>query len=155
MDISRISIVAAARSQLGVKYQKDAEVPNLAMHCTGLISYALKAGIGLTLPKSVEQGPIAGFTDGRILDFLEEFGCEEINRYEALPGDIIVWNYGGAPHHTGLITKTDPEIWVIHSSATYGKVAEHPLGCGQWIRRLNSVWSITAPLQKFVEETKS
>lgn len=150
--LARTAIVTAARSQLGVKYEKDAEVPNVAMHCTGLLSYALQTGIGMEIPCSVGQGPIAGFTDARILDFIKEMGCEEIDLSLALPGDIVTWNYGPAAHHTGMISEIkNGAPWVIHSSAAYNKVAEHPLGTGQWRRRLNSVWSIESPLKEFLE----
>lgn len=123
--LCREEIVARARSQEGVKYHKDQYVPGLALDCVGLLRYAYdyQQELDSRLYSTILTGE--SLVDAfRALGFTETFNPK--------PGDIIIWNYAGNPHHTGIYTETE---FCIHASAAYGKVFEHAI-TGEWIDRL-------------------
>lgn len=137
----RLKIIEAATSQLGVKYHKDTRCPGVAFDCVQFVGWCYEQALGKPVIFPL-QGSCVGFIDDRILRYLEALGARKIPLHKAKEGDIIVWNYKGIPHHTGMIYSTAP-LECVHSCATYGKVVAHSL-TGEWAvgRRLNSVWSI-------------
>ena len=141
MENVRTKIIQAATSQLGVAYHKDIRLPGVAFDCVQFVGWCYEQALGFPVNFPL-QGSCAGFTDDRILIYLLELGATKIPLKDAKEGDIIVWNYKQVPHHTGLIYSVNP-LECVHSCATYGKVAAHPLA-GEWAagRRLNSIWKI-------------
>ena len=140
----RQKIINAATSQLGVKYHKDARVPNVAFDCVQFIGWCYEQGLGQPVRFPL-QGPCLGFKDNRIIDYIQSVGGQEISLEEALPADVIIWCYRDSPHHTGMIypSQDSHQHWAVHSCAKYGKVAAHPLG-NEWAegRRFHSVWRL-------------
>lgn len=138
----RQAIVDAATSQLNVPYHKDSRVPNVAFDCVQFVGWCYEQALGIPVNFPL-QGTCAGFLDERIINYLKQLGGVRIPISQAKEGDIIVWNYKNVPHHTGMIYKTSPEPWCVHSCATYRKIAAHPLN-GEWAagRRLHSVWNV-------------
>jgi cell wall-associated NlpC family hydrolase len=124
VHLNRKDIVSRARTQLGVKYHKDQYVPGLALDCVGLIRYAYdyKQGLDSRLYSTILTGT-------SLVDAFKALGF--VATPEPQPADVIIWNYAGNPHHTGLYTQED---CCIHASAAYGKVFEHEI-VGEWVDR--------------------
>jgi cell wall-associated NlpC family hydrolase len=125
VPLNRNDVVQRARTQLGVKYHKDQYVPGLALDCVGLIRYAYdyQQELDSRLYSTILTGT-------SLVDEFKRLGFVETT--EPKPGDVIIWNYAGNPHHTGLYVGDNR---CIHASATYGKVFEHEIR-GEWIDRL-------------------
>lgn len=125
MLLNRPEIIARARSQENVRYQKDQYVPGLALDCVGLIRYAYdyQEELDLRLYSKVLTGE-------SLIQGAKELGFVETNTPQ--PADILIWEYSGHPYHTGIYTGNNS---CIHSSAAYGKVFEHEI-TGEWVSRL-------------------
>jgi cell wall-associated NlpC family hydrolase len=141
-QLQRKVIVTAARSQLNVKYIKDARTPFAGLDCIGLISFSY----GQIFPQAQDvpiQGFCGGFTDDRLLKHLESYNFKQTTLDDAQPGDIVVWTYKEVPHHTGILTEKKGDMWwVIHACAKYKRVTEHSLSA-EWDYRYHSVWTLT------------
>jgi cell wall-associated NlpC family hydrolase len=124
--LNRESIVSRAREQLGVPYHVDQYVPGLALDCVGLVRYAYdyQEDLDSRLYSVVLTG------DSLVQNFIR-LGFDFTTNPE--PGDVIIWTYGGNPHHTGIYTG---DGCCIHSSAAYGKVHEHLIAF-EWVDRLH------------------
>ena len=137
----RQKIIEAANSQINVPYHKDIRLPGVAFDCVQFVGWCYEQALNTPVNFPL-QGPCAGFLDNRIIDYIKELGGAKISLSQAKEGDVVIWTYKGVPHHTGMIYSTNP-LWVVHSCATYRKVAHHPLG-GEWGpgRRFHSAWNL-------------
>jgi len=133
VPLNRKTILERARSQSGVRYHKDQYVPGLALDCVGLIRYAYdyQQGLDSRLYSTILTGT-------SLVDAFKALGFVETS--EPQPADVIIWNYAGNPHHTGLYTGNHN---CIHASAAYGKVFEHEIK-GEWLDRFYCYLTLSA-----------
>jgi cell wall-associated NlpC family hydrolase len=133
LKVNRQEIVDRAREQLGVKYHKDQFVPGLALDCVGLIrhAYNFERDVDTRLYSSV-------LTSDRLVQNAKMYGFEEVSVPEL--GDIIVWEFGRNPYHTGIYTGDNH---CIHSSAAFEKVFEHEI-VDEWQSRFVCWMSLTS-----------
>ncbi len=78
--------VAAAVSQIGVRYQYGASQPGVAMDCSGLTSWAWSQG-GLRIPRTAA----AQYT-----------ATQRISKSQLQPGDLVFWGSGGRVTHVAM-----------------------------------------------------
>lgn len=61
---------------------------------------------------------------------------DKIELSEALPGDCLIMAFDSEPQHLAVISKIEPEIYIIHAYSLARKVVEHRLD-DVWKSRLN------------------
>jgi cell wall-associated NlpC family hydrolase len=141
----RQKIISIAESQIGAVYHKDARIPRTAtergaLDCVQFVAFCY----------GMKDVPIQGtpvcFTDTRMTDYIRKYHAKQITLEEALPGDVLFFDYSGTSHHCGIVYPSpsgSEELWMIHSSAAYRSVKAHPM-TGEWSpgRRFHSVWRI-------------
>lgn len=103
-------LIAAARSNLGVRYKYGGNSPTTGFDCSGFICWTFEQ-VGVALPRSVREQAVIG---------------QEIARSELQPGDIVVFK--GTNHrsgwHAGIYTG---EGRFIHSPRSGKTVTETAL----------------------------
>ena len=88
---ARNTIIAAAKSQLGVRYSLGASQPGVAMDCSGLTSYAYRqAGI------SIARSSRAQYSQVRAR------GNLKTSTGALTPGDLVFYQAGGVIYHVAI-----------------------------------------------------
>jgi len=117
------AIIAAARSQIGVKFQHQGRVAGLALDCAGLAAY-VAGQIGAEFNELPGYGRVPN--NGLMESVLDGQPC--LTRvYDRQPGDILLMRFSREPQHVAIFTGEN----IIHSYEAVGQVCEH---------RLDSVW---------------
>lgn len=129
--LNRGIVVTAARSQVGVRYQKDTYAPGLALDCVSLCLFAYTQG-GAKLPTHIDYKQRAlSIGPSTLHNILTDYGFTVTKTPRK--GDLATWCYLGIPAHIGVISQVDP-LWVIQSTNIYGEVTEHRVE-GIWKNR--------------------
>jgi cell wall-associated NlpC family hydrolase len=134
--MSAEQIIAAARAQLGVRFQHQARAPGLALDCAGLLVHVLDV---LGLPYVDERGYPRQPYKGLIKSILDAQSSLRLlpNKSEAAAGDVLLMRLKIEPQHVAIYTgKT-----IIHSYSQVGKVVEHDL-TPDWLRLITNVYRI-------------
>jgi len=140
----RLLAVQYAREWLGTKYVKNQCCKGAGADCICILFDTLKR-LGIDIGTKPQQY-CDFFTDDRMVRFMESLGAAPQTPLTiGDAGDIILWTYGPAAHHAGLVTGRDArgQMTVIHSIASYGRVFEHsitPNSEWNWGHRLHSLW---------------
>ncbi len=137
----REQLVAIARSQLGIRWQHQAALKDVACDCIGLILITA-AVYGMPEAKAFASDPdFKGYGRKPDRDKLT-LAC---NRYlipiqlgEIQPADIVVMRFESDPQHFGLITGVKPHT-IIHAHAMARKVVEHGID-HIWRNRFVRAW---------------
>ncbi|MGZ8927145.1 MAG: C40 family peptidase [Methylobacter sp.] len=119
MTITAQTIIEAARSQLGVKFQHQGRCPGLALDCAGLGAYVAQA-----IGAEYNEWPGYGRSphQGLLESVLDNQPCLEIV-LDRQPGDLLLMRFGREPQHVAIFTGDT----IIHSYEPVGMVCEHGL----------------------------
>jgi hypothetical protein len=125
--MTRTQIVAAARSQLGVRYQHQAAVKDVACDCVGLL---LIVGAMFSMPEAAAFANDMRYRaygrppNPRLMISACDLYLDRILPSEALLGDIALGRVEKEPQHFGIISALNP-AYVIHAYGQVGKVVEN------------------------------
>lgn len=120
----REDIVSEARKYLGVRFQHQGRTQH-GIDCVGLVVV-----VGKTL--GLLNADRVGYSRRPFNDELPKFMLEEfVSVDEALPGDILTFDFGPGVSHAGIVTPSG----LIHAYASKRKVVEHRLD-DDWRRKV-------------------
>lgn len=124
-------IIAAARSQLHVKFRHQGRIAGQWLDCAGLVAY-----VADQIGADYNEWPGYGRTphDGLLKTVLDEQPCLE-RVYTRQPGDILLMRFGREPQHIAICAGDT----VIHSYEAVGEVVEHTLDA-EWAARIVGVY---------------
>jgi len=128
-QIHRSQIVMAARRHLGTRFQHQARKEGVAIDCVGLLVLVARE---LGVPH-LDSRRYSRFPDGKALVDHLHYSCDRLPTIaHARAGSVLVFEFLGPdwPQHVGIRT----DRGMIHTSATVGKVVEHPYD-EWWIAR--------------------
>lgn len=139
-DLSRETLIAAARGWLGTPFHHQASVRQVGCDCIGLIrGVALELG----LPQgSFDDARYRGYSrvpiPGLLLQGLRTSLTPVAGGLDdALLGDILLFRIDDAPQHLALKT----EAGMLHAYARKRRVVEHIID-DYWHRRFVSAWRL-------------
>jgi uncharacterized protein YijF (DUF1287 family) len=138
---TRAEIIAAARSQIGVRYQHQAALKDVACNCVGLL--VIVAGICAIPEAAAFENDIRfkGYgmpPNPRLLVLGLDTYLDRIPPAVALTGDIVLGRIEREPQHLGILSSVDPP-YVIHAHNSVGHVAENRIDAN-WRGRLLRVY---------------
>lgn len=125
--MTRDQIVAAARSQIGVRYAHQAAVKDVACDCVGLL---LIVGGMLGIPEAAAFANDMRYRaygrppNPRLMISACDLYLDQVQITEALPGDIALGRVEKEPQHFGIISALNP-AYVIHAYGQVGRVVEN------------------------------
>jgi len=134
----RSEIIQEARDWINTPYHNQARVKHIGVDCAQLIAgVAIESGIMMevNVPAYSPEWQLHN-KEEKMLGILEDFGCTEIRTEDALPGDILCFQFGRVCSHLGILV--EPTRFV-HARIDIGKVVEHELS-GDWVKRLKKVY---------------
>ena len=118
--VSPEAVVAAARAQLGVKWQHQARLPGVALDCAGLVICVARE-LGLVAPE-VDVNGYSRVPDGSMLRW-----CLQYMRPLSAPqpGAVLVGAWQRHPQHMGVLAAyRHGGHSLVHACSTAGKVVE-------------------------------
>jgi len=127
-------ILAAARSQLGVKFRHQARVADQFLDCAGLVAY-----VATQLNVEFNEWPGYGRSpsQGLLQSVLDNQPClDKVS--DRQPGDVLLMRFGREPQHLAICAGAT----MIHSYEAVGQVCEHDLDA-LWISRITAVYRFT------------
>lgn len=142
-DTQRIEIVIQARRLSGVRFVHAGRTDN-GVDCVGLLLVAAwRAGIHV-----LDSTSYSSIVDGARVKMEIERACiEREPPYVWRPGDVLLFNVGGSPQHTAMITEimpgtdhVDDRVYMIHAHQSLGKVVEHRMD-RSWSNRLVGIYT--------------
>lgn len=137
--IYRAQIAEAARTQIGVRWQHQAALKDVAADCRGLL--IIVAGmLGIPEGKAIlADARFSGY--GRIPDpaRLLEACAEYLNPGRGELGDILLLRFEREPQHFALISRLKPRR-MIHAYAQARKVVENGID-HLWMSRVVRTYS--------------
>ncbi|CAK7043275.1 MAG: hypothetical protein DELT_02920 [Desulfovibrio sp.] len=111
------TVVAKARSQIGVRYKYGGTTPKTGFDCSGLIQWSYQQ-CGVTVPRNTKQQAKAG---------------KSVKKSQLKPGDIIVFRISSRSGlHTAVYSGNGK---FIHSPSTGKRIREDKLNSDYWSRR--------------------
>ncbi|MGN6580676.1 MAG: C40 family peptidase [Bordetella sp.] len=111
-------ILSEALEQLGTPYRYGGDSPATGFDCSGLIQYAAKHSIGMTLPRNAAEQAAFGIP---------------IARSELRPGDLVFFNTMGARYsHVGIYLGADR---FVDAPSTGGVVRIDDMTVSYWNSR--------------------
>jgi len=116
----RDEIIREARAWIGVRWRHQGR-SRFGVDCVGLVIQA-----GRSIGVEFEDAPYPRRPDGTFLDGFRKRGREKAVR-DAQPGDALVFVFGGAPCHIGILTWKEGQWHLVHAHAHRRKVVEEPL----------------------------
>lgn len=124
---TRAEIVAAARSQVGVRTQHQAAVKDVACDCIGLL--LIVAGmLGMSevtaFKRDLRFNAYSRPPNPRLMVAACDAYLDRIIPSQALPGDIALGRVEKEPQHFGIISSIDP-AYMIHAYSQVGRVTEN------------------------------
>lgn len=127
--MTREEIVAAARSQLGVRYQHQAAVRDVACDCIGLIAVVAEiCGVGEAAIWSADprRHAYASQPDPAMLREAAADYLDPIDLAAAGLGDVLLLRYRlqPSPSHFSIVSGLVP-LYGVHSYASAHKVVEN------------------------------
>lgn len=121
----REDLVKTMNSIVGKPFKDGGRNIDYGFDCVGAIVYvAEKNGIQVKDLKGYSQTPSNGF-------FLEaiENNLEKVKKENVKAGDLVIFSILSEFHHIGMITKTEPQMWIAHAvSGTTNKIVDHEFG---------------------------
>ncbi len=118
--VSGDSIVATARTQIGVKYKSGGTRPDTGFDCSGFVCWTY-AQYGVNLPRKTDDQASAGAS---------------VKRRDLRPGDVVVFRISRwAGLHTGIYTGKNK---FIHSPSAGKRIREESLNVDYWSKRFVS-----------------
>lgn len=128
---SRQDLIAIARTWIGVPFRHQGR-NKLGVDCGGLLMcIGQQAGLTIIQPDTYSMSP-----DIALVRRALQANCTEIKMSDALPGDVLLLAFAGAPQHVALLT----DIGLLHAWAKPGKVVEHLIDA-QWQRRIVAAYA--------------
>lgn len=115
-------VVAEARSWIDTPYHNCADVKGAGVDC-GMIIVRVFVDTGLVAPfdpRPYAQDWHLHRDDERYLGWVRTW-CEPVE--EPRPGDLVVFRYGRAYSHGGIVVSTDP-VAIVHAYLDEGRVLE-------------------------------
>jgi len=140
MTIKRDTIVAIARSWIGTKWQHQASLKGVATDCVGLARGVYAEATGQEIVGTWDYPATWHLfkSDERMIAELKNYATE-IDKADALPGDLLIFGFGKGPaHHIGILAT--PETFV-HAWADVGQVAETRLDAF-WTKNLRTAFRL-------------
>lgn len=133
---------------------------NFAPWCASFVSYIFqKSGSGNVVRNTQTAKGFVGCTAG--INGLKKKGFETVKVTEALPGDIIFfdWEQNKDPDHVGIVLKTNPKKKTItcyegNTTNGMGGSQSNGGGCFKRDRRYNQVHVVIRPKYKATSEPK-
>ena len=127
--MTRYDIIAAARSQLGVRYQHQAAVRDVACDCVGLLAIVGEiCGLGeaATWAADPRRHAYARAPDPAMLREAAADYLDPIELAAAGLGDVLLMRYRlqQAPSHFSIVSMLGP-LYGVHAYASVGKVVEN------------------------------
>lgn len=124
-------IIAAARSQLRVKFRHQGRIAGQWLDCAGLVAY-----VADQIGADYNEWPGYGRSphDGLLKTVLDEQPCLD-RVYTRQPGDILLMRFGREPQHIAICAGDT----VIHSYEAVGEVVEHTLD-SIWAARIVGIY---------------
>jgi len=143
VERERALVVMEARSWIGTPYHVGAKIKSVGVDCAQLL-VAVYESLGL-----VEDVQLAPYNAGWFLHHSDELFLAGIAAYchrvggimaPQLPGDILLFRYGRAVSHGGIIASAGS---VVHAERRTGVVTLEECGPGSAMSgKLDSVWRI-------------
>lgn len=131
MEVSRNSVVAAARSYLRVPYMHQGRTRH-GLDCIGLV-IRVAHDLGLS---TYDIDGYARVPSGMRMARLISEQCKKINVADILPGDLLHLAYDTEPQHLVLVT----DMGIIHADSQRG-VVEHVLDLS-YRRRIRGAYAL-------------
>lgn len=116
--VLRDSITAAARAQLGARYQLGAETPQRGFDCSGLVRFVLGA-LRIDVPRTARTQALAG-------------RAVERDTMQLRPGDLLTFGREKRVTHIGIYVGNGR---FIHASTSKRRVVESSLTARGWFAR--------------------
>lgn len=140
-------IAAAALACLDVEWVHQGRHREFGLDCIGLVTTSIREAGG-TCWDSIDY-PRRGDSD-LLKRWLRDHARPLLDFKERRTGDIVLFGFGGAPYHTGILIEEAPRASILHCyqhrvSGDYGgKVMRQPLD-GVLLKRYIGTWRITPP----------
>ena len=123
---TRKNIIEYTKSQIGVKFQHQGRLLNVALDCAGLVVEVYKkAGLNVSDRKGYDHSP----SSEQFLETIQE-NCVKISEDKIQIGDICIFSFGSEPQHVAIISSIDKEnniIKITHSLMSARRIVEHTL----------------------------
>lgn len=136
MSVTAADVVAAARAQMGVKWQHQARLPGEALDCAGLV-ICVARGLGL-VPSDLDVNGYSRVPDGSMLRW-----CLQYMQPLAAPraGAVLVGAWERHPQHMGIVADyRHGGHSLVHACSTAGKVIETRLAREAAMRAVAVFW---------------
>lgn len=133
-SIARARVVAIAREWLGTPYHHRARTKGAGVDCGQLIAGVFEEA-GLIPPVELEQYPhdwMLHRSEERFRATVERYTQPVTGRGDALPGDILLFQFGRCISHGAIV---DEWPLVIHAHAKQGKVIRSSMDQEPELRR--------------------
>jgi NlpC/P60 family putative phage cell wall peptidase len=141
MSAIRDDVVREALSWLGTPFHDHAGVKGVGCDCAHLI-LRVYAAVGLAEDFSPQYKP--GWFQHRdeplFLNALSENGARKIPHEKALPGDVLMYNFGRHAAHGAIVVDANT---IVHAYKPVGHVCRGSRR--ELIDRLDSAWSMFDP----------
>jgi len=124
---TRAEIVAAARSQLGIRVQHQAALKDVAADCIGMLLIVAQICDMPQVLAFMQDIRFKGYSrppNPRLLIAACDAYLDRIIPTQALPGDITLGRIEKEPQHFGLLSSIDPPR-IIHAYEQVGRVTEN------------------------------
>lgn len=116
----RERFLQAAISYLGTPFHHQGRLPGVGLDCAGVVVCAAReAEIEVADQRGYAHQPFGGLFEQAVLDHADPIG-----RAELLPGDLLLFAFGGAPQHIAVVTAVAERLHMVHAHAQVRKVAE-------------------------------
>jgi cell wall-associated NlpC family hydrolase len=129
-------VVAAAREQMGVKWQHQARLPGVALDCAGLV-ICVARHLGL-VPADMDVNGYSRRPDGSMLRWCAQY-MQPLDVPRA--GAVLVGAWERHPQHMGILADyRHGGHSLIHSCSTAGKVIETRMSRDAAMRAVALYW---------------
>lgn len=145
--IQGAAVAAEARTWLGTRFHHQAHLKGVGCDCVGLVLGVGKA-LGIfpaDLTSRPEFAPYVGYSrmpsGGRLEQACARFAVQ-IPVSEIRPGDVVLFNFNGAPSHAAIVGDYPAGgLSIIHAYAVTRKVVESRFDEG-WASRVAAAYRL-------------
>lgn len=140
--MQRRRVVEEAMSWLGTPYRVAANIKGAGVDCA-MILIEVYAAAGVIEWRDPRPYPPDYYLHNKSPRYLNEVGmhAQEIPREKVNIGDCVLFKFGHAPAHSGIIIDVD-QLKMIHSYKGLGTVC-HELEQTPWLlKRVDSFWTM-------------
>jgi cell wall-associated NlpC family hydrolase len=120
----RAAVVAAARSWIGTPFHHAADIKGAGVDC-GMLLVRVFVDAGLVPPLDPRPYPIDWHlhrSEEKYLGFVATFAAAVA---APQPGDVVLYRFGRAHSHAGIVTVADP-LTIVHAFQPWRRVLEEP-----------------------------